>query len=141
MVNTIPYLTVDNALDAIELYKKIFDAKERTRMPITKEQGIDFGLPDDYNYDRATMHAEVLIGDAPVYMSDNLSQTKFGNSNVQVLIECESQEQIEKWYAAAEVAGCEITMKLEKQFWGAFFASFKDPFDVGWQMNFQLPEE
>ena len=62
MVNTIPYLTVDNALDAIDLYKKIFDAVERTRMPITKEQGKDFGLPDDYNYDRATMHALQLIG-------------------------------------------------------------------------------
>ena len=141
MVNTIPYLTVENALDAIDLYKKIFDAEERTRMPITKEQGKDFGLPEDYDYDRATMHAELLIGGAPIYMSDNLSQTKLGNSNVQVLIECESQEQIEKWYAAAEVAGCTITMKLEKQFWGAFFTSFKDPFGIGWQMNFQLPKE
>lgn len=141
MVNTIPYLTVKNSLDAINLYKKIFDAEERMRMPITKEQGKDFGLPDDYDFDNATMHAEVLIGGAPVYMSDNLSQTEFGNSNVQVLVECESQEQIEKWFAAAELAGCEITMKLEKQFWGAFFGSFTDQFGINWQMNYQLPQE
>lgn len=141
MANTVPYLTVNNALDAIDLYKKIFDAEERSRMPIAKEQGKDFGLPDDYNYDRATMHAEILIGGAPVYMSDNLSGAELGKSNVQVLIECESQEQIEKWYANAEAAGCEITMKLEKQFWGAFFTSFTDSFGIGWQMNYQLPQE
>ncbi|MHA2029149.1 MAG: VOC family protein [Candidatus Kariarchaeaceae archaeon] len=141
MVNTIPYLTVNNSLDAIELYKKIFEAEERMRMPITKEQGAGFGLPEDYNYDRATMHAEILIGGAPVYMSDNLSGAEYGKANVQVLVECESQEQIEKWYAAAEEAGCEITMKLEKQFWGAFFGSFKDPLGVNWQLNYQLPEE
>jgi PhnB protein len=141
MANTVPYLTVDNSIASIELYKKIFDAEERLRMPISKEQGAGFGLPEDYDYDNATMHAEILIGGSPIYMSDNLSGSKFGNSNVQVLIECESQEQIEKWYTAAEKAGCEITMKLEKQFWGAFFTSFKDPMGINWQMNYQIPEE
>ncbi len=58
MVNTIPYLTVENSLDAIDLYKKIFDAEERARMPITKAQGKDFGLPEDYDYTRATMHRD-----------------------------------------------------------------------------------
>jgi len=141
MVNTIPYLTVDNAIDAMDLYKKIFDAEVITRMPISKEEGKDFGLPEDYDYNRATMHAEILIAGAPVYMSDNLSKTDFSRSNVQVLLECDSQEQIEKWYAAAEEVGCEIVMKLEKQFWGAYFASFMDSFGIGWQLNYQLPQE
>ncbi len=141
MANTVPYLVVDNAVKAIELYQNIFGAELKSRIPVTKEQGGDFGLPEDHDFENSSMHAEIDIAGAPVYMSDNFGGTKFKESNVQVLLACDSQKQIEKWYSAAEKAGCTITMKLEKQLWGAFFTSIKDPMGISWQMNYQIPEE
>ncbi|MHA2250368.1 MAG: VOC family protein [Candidatus Kariarchaeaceae archaeon] len=141
MVAIRPYLSVKNALEAIELYKKIFDAKVISHMPVEKEQASSMGLPKDADFSKTTMHSELSIGDAEIYMSDNFSGEVLEKTNTSILIEPDSLEQVQEFYKNAEDSGCEIGMKLEKQFWGDWFGSFKDPFGISWQLNYSPPKE
>lgn len=141
MVDIKPYLAVKNALEAIELYKNIFDAELLEHMPFAKEQAVSFGMPEDMDFSKTTMHSSLSIGGATLYMSDNMTGEVLAKTNASVLIEPDSLEQVQNFYDKAEKAGCEITMKFEKQFWGDYFGSFKDPFGISWQLNFSPPKE
>ncbi|MCY3412190.1 MAG: glyoxalase/bleomycin resistance/extradiol dioxygenase family protein [Candidatus Heimdallarchaeota archaeon] len=141
MVVLRPYLSVKNALDAVELYKNIFKAELTSHMPVDKEGAKSFGLDPDMDLSRTTMHCAVKIGEAMFYMSDNFTGEVLEKTNMSVLIEPESEEEIKNFYDNAEKNGCKITMKLEKQFWGDWFASFKDPFGISWQMNYSPAQE
>jgi PhnB protein len=137
-----PSLSVKNGLEAIKLYEKMFDAKLVMREKFTPEIGKEFGIPEDYDYGNSTMHAELDFSDNMVYLADDFMGSEAeGPRRVEILLDLDSKEQIEKFYNNAQELGCEIQMELEKQFWGAYFASSKDPFGVGWQLNFQQEEE
>lgn len=88
------------------------------------------------------MHTTLDFDGSIVYLADDVMGTESeGSRRVDVLLDLESQVQIEKFYANAKELGCEIKMELEKQFWGAYFARFVDPFGIGWQLNYKIPEE
>ena len=55
-----PTLTISGASDAIEFYKKVFDAKEIHR----------FSGPDG----KSIMHAEIRIGDSAIMLCDEMPQ-------------------------------------------------------------------
>ena len=75
------------------------------------------------------------------YMSDNMTGEVLEKGNVAVLVEPDSLKQTQKYWDNAEKNGCKITMKFEKQFWGDYFGSFKDPFGISWQLNFSPPKD
>ena len=140
MTNINPYLTLNNAKEAIEFYKKVFDAKLKDHNPYTEEMGKGMGLPADFDYANSTMHAEISIDGCAVMLADNTGKP-IESSNIDIMIAPNSLKQMETYYNNAKKYGAEIKMPLEKQFWGAYFARFKDPFGVGWQMNFTPPQE
>jgi PhnB protein len=63
-----PYLTVNGARDAIEFYRKAFDAIESVRMA---------------DHDGKVMHAEIRIGDSVLMLSDE--QPEMGGKSAQTL--------------------------------------------------------
>ncbi|MHA2125709.1 MAG: VOC family protein [Promethearchaeota archaeon] len=141
MVKIIPYLLVKNGKEAIDLYKKLFNAEVIDHQPFSKEVGGEFGFPDDFDYESSTMHAELGIGGAEIYLSDN--PTDRGSdigSNVEIVLDLESKDQIEAIYNKAKEIGCEIGMELQKMFWGSYYARIKDPLGIGWQLNFRESE-
>jgi len=139
MVKIIPFVAVANARKTFELYKKVFDADEINHSPLTEEVGKGMNLPDDFNYENSTMHMEFKVLGCSIYMSDSVSPN--GKSDVHILFEMDSQEQIEKVYKSCVDNGFKIEMKLEKTFWGAHFAYLTDPFGIPWQFNYQHPQE
>jgi len=74
----------------------------------------------------------ILMGtDAPESMGFKLVQ---GN-NVHISLEPDTKEETERLYKVLSEGG-NVSMKLEKMFWGAWFASFTDKFGVQWMLNF-----
>jgi PhnB protein len=141
MVKAIPYLLVENGKKAIKLYEDLFEAKVVSHQPFTKEIGKEFGMPDDFDYKNSTMHAELEIGGAEVYLSDNpMGRGSKTSSNVEIVLDLESKAQIEKIYNKAKELDCKIGMELQQTFWGAHYARFEDPIGIGWQLNFRESE-
>lgn len=137
MTKAIPYLLVKNGRKAIKLYEDIFDAKLIHHEPFNKEMGQNFGFSDDFDYDNSTMHARIEIHGAMIYLADNILADDFKSSgNVEVTLDLDTKEQLEKIYEKAKKHGSKITMELEKTFWGAYFTRFEDSEKIGWQLNF-----
>ena len=135
MVKTIPYILTQNGKESIELYRDLFGAKEIRRLPFNKEMGPQMGLPDDFNYENSTMHAEIEIGGAKVMLSDN-NMGKAGSGNVMIYLELDSQEKIEAINEKVKKKKFKILMPLEKMFWGAWYMMFEDSNGVGWQVGY-----
>lgn len=136
MTKIVPYFSVSNSLEAFDLYKKIFGAKLVAHNPATKDQAEVFGIPKNTDFSKTTMHMVFKIGTSTIYMADNFTNTVLDKANIAILVEPTSLEQAKKFSERAEKFGCTITNKLEKQFWGDYFGTFKDPFGIRWQLNF-----
>lgn len=117
---TTPSIVVSNSKDAIEFYKKAFDAREIYQMP----------TPDG-----KTMHAMIQIGDSFVMMSDEfpqmgaLSPTTVGGTSTTIHLYVEDAD---KTYSQAIESGAAPAMPIMDAFWGDRYGSVIDPFGHSW---------
>jgi PhnB protein len=129
-----PYLTVRNAADAIEFYKRAFGAEELSRMP----------GPDN----KSIMHAEIKIGDSIVMLSDEFPQgdtrspqSLAGTTGSIILY----VPDVDAAFQRAENAGARATMPPANMFWGDRFGKLTDPFGHAWGLATHMedvsPEE
>ena len=133
----IPHLVVDNASEAIEFYKNAFNAEEICRMP----------TPDGSKL----MHAEIKIGNTPVYLCDDFPEMCDGKQrtpkalgNTPVSIH-QYVEDCDAAIAKAENAGATVTMQPADMFWGDRFGTVQDPYGHSWSFATHIkdmtPEE
>jgi PhnB protein len=128
-----PYLTVDDGRGAIDFYKRAFGATERGIMK----------APDG-----KIAHAELLIGDAVIMVSDKFPQSvcqtpkELGGTTVAIFL---FVEDVDATVQDAVDAGATITMQPEDQFWGDRLGQVTDPFGNVWQIATRVedltPEE
>ena len=128
-----PYLIVKGASDAIEFYKKAFNATEIMRL----------GGPGD-----SVMHAEIQLGDSRVMMSDENpgmnahAPQSPGSSGVGF---CLYVENVDEMVAQAIDAGAKVQRPLQDQFYGDRSATLEDPFGHVWTVATHIedvsPEE
>ncbi len=111
----IPYFVINRALDAIEFYQSLFDAKLIVRRKMTPDMGKRHALPDDFDYERSTMEAMIEIFGNPVLLTDAREKAK--------------------------VLGCKVKMELQEKFQGKHHAHFVDPFGIGWFLNYDAQKE
>ena len=119
-----PHLTVKNAAQMIEFYKKAFGAVEKGRAP----------GPDG----KTIMHAAIQIGDSIVFLNDEFPEmgalspvTTKGGSTVTIHLYVEDAD---KQFQQAVAAGCEVVMPLGDQFWGDRYGMVKDPSGHTWSI-------
>ncbi len=117
-----PYLTVRDAAQAIDFYKRVFTAKELTRMP----------GPDGKNI----VHAELRIGDSVVMLSDELpgmstcrAPTSLGGTTVSLFLYVPN---VDATFKRAVDAGCKVLRPLADMFWGDRYGQLEDPFGNQW---------
>jgi len=116
----IPYLSVDGASAAIDFYTKVFDAKERMRMP----------APDG-----KIGHAELTIGDSVVMLADAFPEMggktpkALGGTPVTVMIYVDDVDAV---FKRATSAGATAEREVENQFYGDRAGAFVDPFGHKW---------
>lgn len=128
-----PHLVCAGAADAIEFYKKAFNAVEIVRIP-----GPDGKL----------MHAAVRIGDSVVMLVDefpdwgSLGPKSLKGSPVTIHLYVEN---VDAAFEQAVHAGAKVTMPLENAFWGDRYGRLEDPFGHSWSLATQIrdlsPEE
>ena len=117
-----PFLTVRDAVKAIEFYKQAFGAKER---------GVMKG-PDG-----KVMHAELMIGDSIIMLSDEfpafgaLSPQSTGGAGMGLHIYLDG---VDAAFEKAVKAGAEVEMPVMDQFWGDRYGKLKDPFGHKWSI-------
>lgn len=140
MPKILPYLAVSNAMEALDLYKKIFGAKVIERLPVTEDQAKDMGVPDGADLSKTTMHSAFKIGRTNLYMSDSFSSAKTKQPNISLMLQPDSLKQMQRYYGNAKEHGCTITQELTKMFWGDHYCAFTDPFGIRWMMSF-APKE
>ena len=117
-----PYLSVRGAAEAIEFYKKAFDAKEMVRMP-----GPNGKLG----------HCELQIGDSRIMLSDEhwdmqfLSPATRGGTTVEMYLYVKDADKVVE---RAEEAGAQVVRPVEVQFYGDRTGTVKDPFGHCWHV-------
>jgi len=117
-----PFLTVRDAVSAIDFYKKAFGAQER---------GVMKG-PDG-----KVMHAELKIGDSIIMLSDefpefgSLSPQSSGGAGMGLHIYIDG---VDAAFDRAVKAGAQVEMPVSDQFWGDRYGKLKDPFGHKWSI-------
>ena len=116
-----PMIVFKDVRKAIEFYKRALGAVERFVMP----------GPDD----KGVMHAEILIGNSIIMMSEENPQNPCksaetaGGSPVNFYIYTEA---VDEAFKKAVEAGAEVKMPVQDMFWGDRVATFKDPEGYTW---------
>jgi len=118
-----PALTVRNAAEAIEFYKKALGAQELMRMQ---------------SPDGKISHAELKIGDSIIFISDefpnmgNKSPQSLGGSTGNLYLYVED---VDKTYKQALQAGGKEKMAVQDMFWGDRYGQFLDPYGHLWGVS------
>jgi len=116
-----PYLIVDDAVKALELYKKAFNATEIFRLIDPKSGKI--------------VHSEFTIGDSHVMMADEFpgmtgySPKKHNNTPISI---CLYVDDAEEWARRAVAAGMTLTKPVTEQFYGDRSGRLDDSFGHVW---------
>jgi len=130
------YLTFDgNCREAMQFYAKCLKG-ELQLVPFSDVPG---DVPKQAK-DRI-MHARLARRNAVVMASDTMPGMPFqqGN-NFSIAIGCESQQEIEKLFAALGEKG-KVTMPLQETFWAARFGMLTDRFGIQWMFNLDKPQQ
>jgi PhnB protein len=115
------YLVVTAAAEALEFYSKAFGAHSLSRMP----------GPDG----KGTMHAEMVIGDSVVMLSDefpqfNLKSPKsLGGNCASLHLYVEDADAL---FNQAVAAGCDVLHPVSDTFWGDRYGKVADPYGHHW---------
>lgn len=117
-----PHLVCAGAADAIEFYKRAFNAVEQARMP-----GPDGKL----------IHAAVKIGDSTLMLVDenpqwgSLGPKALKGSPVTIHLYVPD---VDATVAQAVAAGAKVTMPVADMFWGDRYGQLEDPFGHRWSV-------
>lgn len=115
-----PYLTIRNAAQALDFYKRAFGATEVMRMT---------------SPDGRVGHAEIRIGDSAIMLSDEFpdmdarSPQMIGGSPVMIHLYVEDADALVK---RAVDAGATLQRPVEDQFYGDRAGKLADPFGHVW---------
>lgn len=131
-MNIIPYLDFNgNCEEALHRYKEIFNG-EIVYLQRFKE-GPEMGIKEEHL--NRIMHAQLKIDDLVLYMSDTFPESEHpAGSKISLNLSMDNLEKMKKIFDALSNKG-QITMPLEKQFWGDTFGSLVDEFGIPWSMN------
>jgi PhnB protein len=123
-----PYLTVKGCAAALEFYKKAFGATELMRL----EMGPNL-----------IGHAEIMIGDSHVMMSDEFpdmgmrSPNALGGTASYLMIYTPDCDAL---IAQAVAAGATVTRAAENQFYGDRSGQIEDPFGHRWAISTHIED-
>ena len=125
-----PYLTIRGAPSAIDFYAQAFGAEERMRMPAQDGNRL--------------LHAELVINGGVIFLSDEFPEHGGAGPDpaksppVAVSLALKSAAEVDATHARAVAAGAKPEMGPMDAFWGARFATLRDPFGHRWRLSVPL---
>jgi PhnB protein len=117
-----PYISVTNANEAIEFYKRAFGAEEIMRMAGPGGK---------------IMHAEIKVGDSPIMLSDEYPEMGVkapitaGCTTATLMVYVPD---VDASYVKAVEAGAKATMPIQDMFWGDRYGQVTDPYGHRWSL-------
>ncbi|MGH8549639.1 MAG: VOC family protein [Methylococcales bacterium] len=117
-----PHIVCAGVADAIEFYKKAFNAVEMIRLP--GPQG-------------KLIHACIQIGDSAVMLADempdwgSLGPKSLKGTSVSIHLQVEDADAV---FEQAVNAGAKIRMPMGDMFWGDRYGMLEDPFGHQWSV-------
>lgn len=134
-----PYLNFNGTAEAaFTFYRSVFGgqftALQRFKdMPLSEQP-----LPESQK--EKILHIALPIGEDTLLMGSdipqNMGQKLQPGNNMYVSLHPESKEETERLFGALSSGG-KVEMSLAKVFWGSWFASIRDKFDVQWMINYE----
>jgi PhnB protein len=115
-----PYLIIKGAADAIDFYKRVFDATELMRMP---------------SPDGKIGHAEIRIGDSAIMLADehpemgHSSPQSLGGAGLSLVLYVERVDEV---FKRAVASGAKQLQPVKDQFYGDRSGTLQDPFGHTW---------
>jgi PhnB protein len=139
-----PYLTFDGTCEAaFTFYKSVFGGEfpfvgRFNEMPPMEGQTI----PEEEG--NKIMHISLPISKETTLMGSD-SSAAFGHNHVagnnfSISINAESEEEATKLFNGLSADG-QVTMPLDKTFWGAYFGMFTDKFGIQWMVNYDYNQK
>ena len=123
MESLTPHITVKNAKEAIEFYKKAFGAQESGR----------FHTPDG-----RIMHAALKVGGGHLFLNDEFPEMKgcgapspTGDLPFVINLYVENADQT---FDRAVKSGAKAKMPLQNMFWGDRYGQIIDPYGYHWSI-------
>lgn len=115
-----PHLSVKDGAAALAFYKKAFGAKVLSKM---------------LSPDGTLLHADLLVGDAHVFVSEPMMGGSPGSNSLHLYV-----ENADKAWKKAVAAGAQVAMPLENSFWGDRYGVLEDPFGQKWAISSQVED-
>lgn len=128
MKRIIPEIYIENCKEALQYYKEVFGGEiQNLQMADGKEMFKGF--------EGKIIHAELHINpDCVLYFVDMLDVKKEAG-NINLLLELESEEEINRVYETLSKNGS-VKFQLQKTFWGAYHGVVTDCYGNTWGLNY-----
>jgi PhnB protein len=137
MASINPYLTFkNNCEEAFTFYKSVFGG-DFTYIGRFKDMPTTDNNCPPAEGDKI-MHISLPIGNTVIMGSDapgNYGETIIVGNNFSVSINTDSQEEADRIFNGLSKDG-NVSMPMNKTFWGAYFGMFTDKFGINWMVNF-----
>jgi PhnB protein len=136
-----PYLNFDgNCEDAFNFYKSIFGGEFQTVMRYKEMPGEYQMAPGE---GQKIMHVALPIGQGTTLMGSDtpadMGPTTVGK-NLSISINAGSEAEANKLFKGLSASG-QVTMPLEKAFWGSLFGMLTDKYGVQWMVSYDYNQQ
>lgn len=140
------YLTFNgNCLEAFNFYKSVFGGEFSylgTFGNMPPQDGMPAMSADDAN---KIMHVSLPVSTETILMgSDTGGEWASGyttGNNFAVSINANSKAEADKLFGGLSADG-NVTMPMDKTFWGSYFGMFTDKFGINWMVSFdEIPQQ
>lgn len=138
MTSINPYLTFNgNCEEAFTFYKSVFGGEYAHIGRYGEMPPGEYPLPDSEA--NKIMHVSLPISSETVLMgsdsSEAFGQTTVMGNNISISVNTETKDEAFRIFEQLS-AGGQVTMPIDKTFWGAWFGMFIDKFGINWMVNF-----
>lgn len=117
-----PHLICAGAADAIEFYKKAFNAAEEMRLPAPNGRLMHAMI-------RIEGSAVMLVDEMPEWGAFSPKSLKGSPVTIHIFV-----PDVDAFVARAVAAGAKITMPVDNMFWGDRYGKIEDPFGHHWSV-------
>lgn len=140
-----PYLAFNgNCEEVFTFYKSVFGG-EFTYLGRYKDMPpVEDCPPVTESEGNKVMHVSLPISKETTLMGCDTSEA-FGpavitGNNFSISISTDSKEEADRLFSGLSVDG-QITMPMDKTFWGSYFGMFNDKFGIQWMVGFEQNEK
>lgn len=136
-MNVVATLTLYKALEAVEFYKNVFDAKVKGNLVMMGDMP---GYEESPFKDRLA-HAQIEIGETTMFINDQLDDhIQEVGKNIQFCLNVYTEKEFKNLYRKLKNT-CDLFRDLEDEYWGAQSFSVTDPYEIVWHVFYHLEVE